>query len=71
MARFYDTVLAELNEAKEELSSLALMSEKEICYLYNTDSKAEIAKVLKEEIEALEKEVEYLTPTVYEPEYNY
>lgn len=71
MARFYNTVLIELNEAREELSSLTSMSDEKACYLYNVDSKTEIENMLREEIEALEKEVEYLTPTVYEPEYNY
>lgn len=71
MARFYETALAELNEAREELQSIASMTDAQACYLYNVDSKTEIIEVLKEEIEALEKEVEHLTPTVYEPEYNY
>lgn len=71
MAQFYDIALTELNEAREELSSLTSMSDEKACYMYNVDSKAEIETMLREEIEALEKEVEYLTPTVYEPEYNY
>ena len=71
MARFYETALAELNEAREELQSIASMTDAQVCYLYNVDSKTEIENMLREEIEALEKEVEYLTPTVYEPEYNY
>jgi hypothetical protein len=28
-------------------------------------------KSISEDIEALEKEVEYLTPEIYEPEYDY
>lgn len=71
MARFYETALAELDKMREEFSSLASMSEEKACYIYNVDSKDEIENMLREEIEALEKEVEYLTPTVYEPEYNY
>lgn len=71
MARFYETVLAELNEAREEFRSLTSMSDEKACYIYNVDSKTEIENMLREEIEALEKEVEYLTPIVYEPEYNY
>lgn len=69
MARFYETALAELNEAQAELTNIEAMSEEKACYLYNTDSKTEIVKVLKEEIEALEKEVEDLAPEVYEYEY--
>lgn len=71
MARFYETALAELDKMREEFSSLTSMSEEKACYIYNVDSKDEIENMLREEIEALEKEVEYLTPTVYEPEYNY
>lgn len=71
MARIYEQVLEELTEAREEFTLIEAMSEDEACYTYNTDSKAELVKVLNEEIEALEKEVEYLTPVVYESEYNY
>lgn len=71
MARFYETALAELDKMREEFSSLTSMSDEKACYLYNVDSKTEIENMLREEIEALEKEVEYLTPIVYEPEYNY
>ena len=39
--------------------------------IYNVDSKSEIVKIISEDIEALEREVEYLTPEIYEPEYDY
>lgn len=71
MARTYETALAELENAKVELETLGTISEEEACYIYNVDSKSEIVKILSEEIESLEREVEYLTPEIYEPEYNY
>lgn len=70
MARLYETALAELNEAQAELAEIEAMSEAEACYLYNVDFKSEIVKILSEEIESLQTEVDYLTPEVYEPEYN-
>lgn len=70
MARLYETALAEFNEAQAELAEIEAMSEAEACYLYNVESKAEIVKILSEEIESLQTEVDYLTPEVYEPEYN-
>lgn len=69
MARLYETALAELESSKAELEEIQAMTNEKACYIYNVDSKAEIETMLREEIEALEKEVEYLTPTVYEYEY--
>ena len=71
MTRLYETALIELQEAREELQLIASMTEDEACYIYNVDSKSEIVKALNEEIAALEKEVEYLTPAVYEYEFEY
>ena len=71
MARSYETALAELDNARVELEALSKISEEEACYMYNVDSKAEIVKILSEDIEALEREVEYLTPEIYEPEFDY
>lgn len=70
MARLYETALAELNEAQAELAEIEAMSDEQACYIYNVESKAEIVKILSEEIESLQTEVDYLTPEVYEPEYN-
>ena len=71
MARSYETALAELENARVELEALNMISEEEACYIYNVDSKSEIVKIISEDIEALEREVEYLTPKIYEPEYDY
>lgn len=69
MARTYETALAELENAKVELEALGTISEEEACYIYNVDSKSDIVKILSEDIEALEIEVEYLTPEIYEYDY--
>lgn len=69
MVRLYETAVIELEDAKAELAEIEAMSEAEACCSYNVDSKSEIETMLREEIEALEEEVEYLTPTVYEYEY--
>ena len=71
MARSYETALAELENARVELEALNMIGEEEACYTYNVDSKSEIVKIISEDIEALEREVEYLTPKIYEPEYDY
>lgn len=71
MARNYETALAELESTRLELAIIEAMTEKEACYTYNVDNKAEIVKSVSEDIEALEREVEYLTPEIYEPEYDY
>ena len=71
MARSYETALAELENARVELEALSTISNEKACYIYNVDSKAEIVKILSEDIEALEREVDYLTPEIYEPEYDY
>lgn len=69
MARNYETALAELNSSKAELAEIKAITDEKACYIYNVDSKSEIVKILSEEIESLEREVEYLTPEIYE--YNY
>ena len=61
MARSYETALAELENKKGELEALNTIGEEEV-YIYNVDSKSEIVKILSNEIEVLEREVEYLTP---------
>lgn len=71
MTRSYEIALAELEALRAELETLNTISEEEACYIYNVDCKSEIVKILSEDIEALEREVEYLTPEMYEPEYNY
>ena len=71
MARSYETALAELENARVELKALNMIGEEEACYIYHVDSKSEIVKIISEDIEALEREVEYLTPKIYEPEYDY
>lgn len=71
MARNYETALAELEATEVELAEIEAMTEEETCYIYNVDSKAEIVKIVNEDIESLEREVDYLTPEVYEPEYDY
>ena len=70
MARSYETALAELENARVELEALNTISEEEACYIYNVDSKSEIVKIISEDI-ALKREVEYFTPEIYEPEYDY
>ena len=62
MARSYETAVAELENKRGELEALSTISEEEVCYVYNVDSKSEIVKILSDEIETLEREVEYLTP---------
>lgn len=71
MARFYETALAELERSKIELTEIEAMTEEKACYIYNVDSKSDIVKILSEDIESLEREVENLTPKIYEPEYDY
>lgn len=71
MTRLYETALAELESSKVELKELEAMTDEQACYIYNVDSQSEIVKILLEDIEALEREVEYLTPEIYEPEYDY
>lgn len=58
-------------KTRVELEALNMIGEEEACYIYNVDSKSEIVKIISEDIEALEREVEYLTPKIYEPEYDY
>lgn len=62
MVRSYETALAELENKKGELEALNTIGEEEVCSIYNVDSKSEIVKILSNEIEVLEREVEYLTP---------
>lgn len=62
MARNYETALAELNNAKQELAVIEAMADEQVCYIYNVDSKADLLIEVSEDIEYLEKEVEYLAP---------
>lgn len=62
MARNYETTLAELNNAKQELAVIEAMADEQVCYIYNVDSKADLLIEVSEDIEYLEKEVEYLAP---------
>lgn len=71
MARNYETALAELNSSNAELAEIKAMTDEKACYIYNVDSKSDIVKILSEDIESLEREVENLTPEIYEPEYDY
>lgn len=71
MARNYETVHAELENSKAELAKVEAMTEEEVCYIYNVDYKSEIVNEISEDIASLEKEVEPITPEVYEPEYDY
>lgn len=71
MARLYEIALAELESSKAELKEIEAMTDEQACYIYNVDSKSEIVKILSEDIESLEKEVEYLAHDIYEPEYDY
>lgn len=70
MARLLETASAELENARQELAEIEAMTEVEACYIYNVDFKSEIVKTISEDIEALEREVDYLTLAVYEPEYD-
>lgn len=69
MARSYEIAFAELENTRTELEALSTISEEEACYIYNVDSKHEIVKIISEDIETLEREVEYLTPEIYEYDY--
>ena len=71
MARNYETALAELNSSNAELAEIEAMTDEKTCYIYNVYSNSENVKIISEDIEALEREVEYLTPEIYEPEYDY
>lgn len=62
MARNYETALAGLNNAKQELAVIEAMTDEQVCYIYNVDSKADLLIEVSEDIEYLEKEVEYLAP---------
>lgn len=62
MARSYEMTLAELNNAKQELAVIEAMADEQVCYIYNVDSKADLLIEVSEDIECLEKEVEYLAP---------
>lgn len=65
MARNCETALAELNSSKVELAEIEAMTDEKACYIYNVDSKSEIVKNLSEDIEALEREIEYLVSMDY------
>lgn len=71
MTRLYETALADLECSKAELKEIEAMTDEQACYIYNVDSKSDIVKILSEDIESLEREVEDITPEIYEPEYTY
>lgn len=71
MARIYEQVKEELTDTREELAAVEAMTDEQACYIYNVDSKSDIVKILSEDIESLEREVEDLTPEIYELEYTY
>lgn len=62
MARLYETVQLELENARQELVEVETMSEKEVCYKYDVDSRDEAIEIINEGITALERESEYLMP---------
>lgn len=62
MTRSYEIALAELNSLKQELAAIEAMTDEKVCYIYNVDSKSDKVIEVSEEIEYLEKEVEYLVP---------
>lgn len=62
MARNYETALAKLNNAKQELVAIEAMTDEKACYVYKVDSKVDLLIEVSEDIEYLEKEVEYLAP---------
>ena len=47
MARSYETALAELENKRGELEALSTISEEEVCYVYNVDSKSESKHPIK------------------------
>lgn len=71
MARNYETAVAELASARQELAAVKVVTDENACNIYNVDCKSEIIRMISEDIEYLKKEVEYLTNEVYEPEFNY
>lgn len=62
MTQSYETALAELNNAKLELAAIEAMTDEQVCYIYNVDSKSDKMIEVSEEIEYLEREIEYLAP---------
>lgn len=71
MTHLYETAVIELEDAKIELVEIEAMTDEQACYIYKVDSKAEIIRIMNEEIESLEREASYLAPMIYEPEYAY
>jgi hypothetical protein len=44
------------------------MSDVDVCRMYNVDSKSDIIEILKNEIETLEKYIDFNVPDLYEEE---
>jgi hypothetical protein len=47
----------EIEDAQEELAAIRIMSEADVCKLYNTDSREEIVQVIMADIACLEREI--------------
>lgn len=71
MTRDFETASAELEDLLNELAEVEALADEEAVSRYNVDSKAEILRIFSEEVASLRKEVDYLTPAVLEPEYDY
>lgn len=71
MSRFYADALAELESLRVELSEIEAAADEDVCRLYRVDRKPEIVQLIAEEIESLEREVEYLAPATFEVACNY
>lgn len=62
MARSYETALAELNNARQELAEIEAMTDEQVCYTYKVDSKTDKMIEVSEDIEYFTKEAERLAP---------
>lgn len=71
MTRDFETARIELEDLLSELAEVEALADEEAVSRYNVDSKAEILRIFSEEVASLRKEVDYLTPAVLEPEYDY
>lgn len=47
----------EIEDAQEELAAIRIMSEADVCKLYNTDSREEIVLIIMEDIVRLKREI--------------
>lgn len=65
MTRNYETTLVKLNNAKQELAAIEAMTDEQVCYTYNVDSKADKLIEVSEDIEYYTKEVERLAPDTF------